>query len=196
MAQDYENLELDRIGTDGRVGRITLNRPEKMNALSQELLFELNDALHEYEADDSVRVIVLKGAGRTFSAGYDLAPPRGGADAVVRRHKAVDDQGRRLMMGIRTGMQQITDIQMYYWNMAKVTIAQVHGYCLAGGCELAMMSDLVCAADDVLRTTWACAASAWPATVSSGRSSSACARPRRCTTRATTSPARRRKRSA
>lgn len=148
MAQDYENLELDRIGTDGRVGRITLNRPEKMNALSQELLFELNDALHEYEADDSVRVIVLRGAGRTFSAGYDLAPARGGADAVVRRHKAVDDQGRRLMMGIRTGMQQITDIQMYYWNMAKVTIAQVHGYCLAGGCELAMMSDLVCAADD------------------------------------------------
>jgi enoyl-CoA hydratase len=148
VAKTFENLELDRVGTDGRVGRITLNRPEKMNSLSQELLFELNEALHNYEADDTVRVIVLRGAGRTFSAGYDLTPPRGGADAVVRRHKVVDDQGRRLMMGIRTGMQQITDIQMYYWNMAKVTIAQVHGYCLAGGCELAMMSDLVVAAED------------------------------------------------
>jgi enoyl-CoA hydratase len=148
MPRTYENVALDRVGTDGRVGRITLNRPEKMNALSQELLFELNDALHDFEADDSVRVIILRGAGRTFSAGYDLAPPQGGADAVVRRHKAVDEKGRRLMMGIRTGMQQITDIQMYYWNMAKVTIAQVHGFCLAGGCELAMMSDMVCAAED------------------------------------------------
>jgi enoyl-CoA hydratase len=148
MARTFENLELDRVGTDGRVGRITLNRPEKMNSLSQELYFEMNEALHDYEADDSVRVIILKGAGRTFSAGYDLTPARGGADGVVRRHKAVDDKGRRLMMGIRTGMQQITDIQMYFWNMAKVTIAQVHGYALAGGCELAMMADLVTAADD------------------------------------------------
>jgi enoyl-CoA hydratase len=148
LATDYENIVIDRVGTDGRVGRITLNRPEKLNSLSQELLFELNDALHALEADDSCRVIILRGAGRAFSAGYDLTPARGGADAVVRRHKVVDDQGRRLLMGIRTGMQQITDIQMYFWNMAKVTIAQVHGYALAGGCELAMMADLVTAADD------------------------------------------------
>jgi enoyl-CoA hydratase len=145
---DYENLIVDRIGTDERVGRITLNRPEKMNALSQELMFELSDALHDFEADSSVRVIILRGAGRTFSAGYDLTPSRGGADAVVRRHKSVDDKGRRLLMGIRTGMQQITDIHMYFWNMAKVTIAQVHGYAVAGGCELAMMADLVVAAED------------------------------------------------
>ena len=51
-------------------------------------------------------------------------------------------------MGIRTGMQQITDIHMYFWNMAKVTIVQVHGFAIAGGCELAMMADLVVAADD------------------------------------------------
>jgi enoyl-CoA hydratase len=146
----YENLLLDRVGTDGRVGRITLNRPEKLNALSQELLFELNDALHDWEADDSVRVIILRGAGRVFSAGYDLTPRGGGADGVVRRYKVVDDQQRRLIMGIRTAMQQITDIQMYFWNMAKATIAQVHGYCLAGGCELAMMADMVVAAEDCL----------------------------------------------
>ena len=54
----YENLLIDRVGTDGRVARITLNRPEKLNALSQELLFEFWDALHVLEADDSVRAII------------------------------------------------------------------------------------------------------------------------------------------
>ena len=146
---DYENLIVDRVGTDERVGRVTLNRPEKLNALSQELLFELNDALHDMEADHSIRTIILRGAGRAFSAGYDLTPSSGkGADAVVRRHQAIDDKGRRLLMNIRTGMQQITDIHMYLWNMAKITIAQVHGYAIAGGCELAMMADMVVAADD------------------------------------------------
>jgi enoyl-CoA hydratase len=149
MARTYENLELDRVGTDGRIGRITLNRPDKMNALSQELLSEFNDALHDYEAEHSVRVVVVRGAGRAFSAGYDLAPPqRTGADAVARSFRQRDEQGRRLLMGTRTGMQQITDIHMYFWNMAKVTIAQVHGWAIAGGCELAMMADLVVAAED------------------------------------------------
>lgn len=148
MAGTFETLELDRVGTDGRVGRITLNRPEKMNSLSQELLFEFNEALHDFEADDSCRVIIVRGAGRTFSAGYDLAPSRGGADAVVRRYTQRDDKQRRLLMNTRTGMQQITDIHMYFWNMAKITVAQVHGYALAGGCELAMMADLVTAAED------------------------------------------------
>lgn len=141
-------LECDRVGTDGRVARVTLNRPEKMNALSQELLFEFNEILHDLEADDSVRVIIVKGEGRAFSAGYDLSPPAGGADAIVRQHKTSDTDGRRLFMGMRTGMQQITDIHMYFWNMAKITIAQVHGYAVAGGCELAMMADLVVAAED------------------------------------------------
>lgn len=148
MDRTFENILIDRAGTDGRVARITLNRPEKMNALSQELLFELTDALHDLEADASAHVIILRGNGRTFSAGYDLTPARGGADGVVRRYRGADDQGRRLLMGTRTGMQQITDIHMYFWNMAKVTIAQVHGYALAGGCELVMMADLVVAAED------------------------------------------------
>ena len=146
---EYENVLMARAGTDDRVGIITLNRPEKLNALSQELLYDFDAALHDMEADHTIRVIVVKGAGRAFSAGYDLTPSqKTGADAVVRRHRGVDDKGRRLLMGIRTGMQQITDIHMYFWNMAKVTIAQVHGYAVAGGCEMAMMADLVVAADD------------------------------------------------
>ncbi len=144
----FETLSCERVGTDGRVARVTLNRPEKMNALSQELLFELNDILHELEADQDTRVIIVKGDGRTFSAGYDLTPAKGGADAIVRQHRTSDSEGRRLFMGMRTGMQQITDIHMYFWNMAKITIAQVHGYAVAGGCELAMMADLVVAAED------------------------------------------------
>jgi enoyl-CoA hydratase len=150
MADDdrFENLLIDRVGVDGRIARITLNRPEKMNALSQELLFEFNDALHDLEADDSARVIIVRGNGRTFSAGYDLTPARGGADAVTRSFKQTDDDGNRLLMSTRGGMQQITDIHMYYWNMQKITVAQIHGYAIAGGCELAMMSDIVVAADD------------------------------------------------
>lgn len=149
MDRQFSTILVDRVGTDGRVARITLNRPEKMNSLSQELLFEFNDALHDLEADPGARVIIVRGAGRGFSAGYDLAPPQGrGADAVHRSYQGRDEQGRRLLMGTRTGMQQITDIHMYFWNMAKVTIAQIHGHAIAGGCELAMMADLVVAAED------------------------------------------------
>lgn len=142
---DYENLIVDRVGTDERVGRITLNRPEKLNVLSKGLLFELNDVLHDMEADHSIRVIILRGAGRAFCAGYDLT---GGGGGPKRRYKGGDDKGRMLIMGVRTSMQQITDIQMYFWNMAKVTVASLHGYAVAGGCELAMMADLVVAAED------------------------------------------------
>ncbi len=145
----FENIELDRLGTDNRIGRITLNRPEKMNALSQELLFEFRDALEFVETDDSIRVLIVRGAGRTFSAGYDLTPPQGtGADAIHRSFRTTDDDGNRLIMNIRAGMSRITDIHLYFWNMQKITIAQLHGYAIAGGFELSMMADLVCAADD------------------------------------------------
>jgi len=99
------------------VGRITLNRPEKMNTLSQELLFELWEALHDYEADDSCRVIIVK-ARTTFSAGYDLTPARAaltvssGATRPLTKAAAAAD-------GHPHGMQQITDIHMYFWNMAR-----------------------------------------------------------------------------
>ena len=145
---EYENLIVDHVGTDGRVGRITLNRPEKLNALSGGLLYELNDVLHDLEADSDTRVIILRGNGRAFCAGYDLTPNPGGGGGPGRRYKSADEKRRMMIMGVRTSMQQITDIQMYFWNMAKVTIASVHGYAAAGGCELTMMADLVVAADD------------------------------------------------
>ena len=144
---DYNTLILERLGAEDRLARVTLNRPEKMNALTGELFTELNDCLHDLEADQRCRVIILRGAGRCFSAGYDLTPGRERRPGE-RRYQTVDDKNRTLMMNVRTSMQQITDVQMYLWNMAKITIAQLHGYALAGGCELAMMTDLVVAADD------------------------------------------------
>ena len=144
---EYNTLILERLGSESRLARITLNRPEKMNALTGELFTELNDCLHDLEADQSCRVIILRGAGRCFSAGYDLTPRRERRPGE-RRYQTVDGKNRTLMMNVRTSMQQVTDVQMYLWNMAKITIAQLHGYALAGGCELAMMTDLVVAAED------------------------------------------------
>ena len=144
---DYNTLLLERLGTEDRLARVTLNRPEKMNALTGELFTELSECLHDLEADQSCRVIILRGAGRCFSAGYDLTPGRERRPGE-RRYQTVDGKNRTLMMNVRTSMQQITDVQMYLWNMAKITIAQLHGYALAGGCELAMMTDLVVAAED------------------------------------------------
>jgi len=92
IMSDYETLVIDRVGTDGRVGRIGLNRPEKLNALSQELLYELNDALHAMEADDSIRSIIVRGEGRAFSAGssrgWERAAVAAGADPGAARMAA------------------------------------------------------------------------------------------------------------
>jgi len=140
----YENLLYDLLD-DGRICKITLNRPEKLNALSNPLLMELNEALHDAEGDPEIRVVILTGAGRAFCAGYDLTAER--RPYKGREYPSRDAENRILMGGMRTSMQQITDIQLYFWNMAKATIAQVGGYCVAGGNELAMMADLVVAGD-------------------------------------------------
>jgi len=140
---DFENLIYEKYGADNRIARITLNRPEKMNSLSHDLLGEFRRALEEAEDDPEVRVIVVKGAGRTFSAGYDLTPgPR-------RQYPAMQGgQQRRSVATIRNNMSRVTDLQMYLFNISKPTIAQVHGYAIAGGTEFAMMHDIVIAADD------------------------------------------------
>ena len=143
----YENLLVDRTGTGDRIARVTLNRPRRANALSDDLIIDLNECLHELEADHEVRVVVLKSAGRGFSGDYDLAEtpsdhPR------AHRFKEVDEQSRSLMANMRASYQKGSDLLLYFWSMQKVTIAQLHGFALAGGCELAMMADLVVASDD------------------------------------------------
>ena len=118
-----------------RTYRITLNRPDKLNALNRAMQMELVAAINEAERDDGVSVIVIKGAGRAFSAGYDLEPRD---KKNVTRDPASD---RRALLDHQRTWWHI-------WDCAKPIIAQVHGYCLAGGTELAMMCDLVVAAED------------------------------------------------
>jgi enoyl-CoA hydratase/carnithine racemase len=140
---DYNTLLYEKLGTENRIARITLNRPEKMNSISQELMEELMAACTEAEFDSDVRVVVVRGAGRTFSAGYDLTPS--GRTRVPYPSMQTD---RRLISNMRYMLLKGAEYQLRFWNLSKVTIAQVHGYAIAGGCEWAMMADIVIAADD------------------------------------------------
>ncbi|GAA1022272.1 enoyl-CoA hydratase [Acrocarpospora pleiomorpha] len=143
--KEYEDLLIERVGTDGRVARISINRPEVLNALRPRTFGELEEALRDLEADDSARVIILRGAGRAFSVGYDIGGP--GATSSPHNPERVydmkDEQGRPLLMNFATRLRQVSDIQLYLFRMSKVTIAETHGHCIAGGMELAMMTDLV-----------------------------------------------------
>jgi len=118
------------------VRRLTLNRPDKRDALSHALRSRLFELLREADADPEVRVVIIRGAGKSFCAGYDLAQdksetppwPISTADGAWARH-------------VLAGWFEMMD-------MATPIIAQVHGYCLAGGTELATACDLVYVADD------------------------------------------------
>lgn len=153
MRTEYDTLYIDRVGIEGRVARITLNRPEKLNAISPHMMGELDAALHDLELDRTARVVILRGAGRCFSTGHDISGP--GQNAASPRNPEMSgtkysEDGRPLTMNFRTMLHAGTDIQMYMWRMAKVTIVQAHGFCLAGGMEFAMMADLVTASEDCL----------------------------------------------
>jgi enoyl-CoA hydratase len=119
------------------VRRLTLNRPEKRNALFNPLRAALFDALHAADRDDAVRVTIVRGAGTCFSAGYDLG---GGNEGTELPFFTAAGEGQ--------WPRHVTDGWMSIWDLAKPVIAQVHGYCLAGGSELATGCDLVYVADD------------------------------------------------
>ncbi len=136
--------------TDRGRARITLNRPEKLNALSIDLQRELNEALWEADNDVSVHAVIIKGAGRAFSAGYDLTARNrasneleyaGGARPTeYRGGQTFDDDAWR--------MEHAQRYRMAIFDMHKPVIAQVHGYCLAGGTDIALMCDMVIVAED------------------------------------------------
>ena len=146
---------------------ITLNRPEKLNSLSAapgQLCDQLHDACLEAEGDDEIRVIVIKGAGRAFSPGYDLDEFATGfaVDPAIRILQ-------RRKIGFRGSMSQHTNRWLEaIWDNKKPVIAQVHGFCLAGGCDLACMCDLTVASEDAMfgytpvRYVSAAVSSLWP----------------------------------
>jgi len=128
--------DLVRYDVDGRVGIVTLNRPEKLNAISLELKRALVARFTEADRDARTSVVVLRANGRSFSAGYDIGPNPARA---ARKGNA---------LAWHDSLSDDVALEMTPWDMGKPVIASVQGHCLGGGCELALMCDLAIAADD------------------------------------------------
>jgi enoyl-CoA hydratase len=154
----HETIELD---VDGAVATITLNRPDKLNALSPQLRDELENALAELRPGDRVRVIRIRGAGRAFCAGYDMTsgasvynsgPSAGaGPGAVPDREAgavAAAELGESSFVLDRERLRESVERWLTIWNYRKPIVAQVHGLCLSGALDLIGVCDLVYAADD------------------------------------------------
>jgi enoyl-CoA hydratase/carnithine racemase len=131
---DDTTVEYDR-DTHEATAVLRLNRPAKLNALSDALTDDLVAGIERAEADDDVRVVVLRGNGDAFSAGYDIGGGSDREDPVP----PIDD----LLDEFEASTEHVHAI----WNCDKPVIAAVHGYCLAGGLDTAMASDLVVAAE-------------------------------------------------
>lgn len=118
------------------VSRITLNRPESRNALNNVLRGELYGQLEANDNNPAVKVTIIRGAGKAFCAGYDLKANNG------------KNQPFHTAPGDGNWARHVVDGFFRVWDLAKPVIAQVHGYCLAGGTELATSCDLVYVAED------------------------------------------------
>jgi len=127
----YATIVVERLGP---VARLTLNRPERANALNQTMLGEINAALDAAEKDADVRVLIVRGAGSAFSSGFDLK------EQMERQPRGLDQW--------RPILRRDFDTVMRFWHFPRPTIAAVRGPCLAGACELALACDLTVAADD------------------------------------------------
>ena len=121
--------------TKGFLAHIRLNRPEKLNAVDPQMARELCAALDRVEGNDEVRVVLLSGAGRAFSAGFDI----NGGDALPG-----ESGGEQ----IKRELIEAFDTIMRFRNCAKPVIAAVHGYCLGSSMELSAVCDLTVASDD------------------------------------------------
>ena len=133
--------ETVRYDTAAGVATLTLDRPERLNTIVPELIDDFEAALDRAEADPEVRVMRLRGAGRAFCAGYDIA---WGAEMM---EEAEGDRPWDPMADQRT-MRRYVDAYMRLWRSPKPVIAQVHGYCVGGGSDFALCSDLIVCAED------------------------------------------------
>ncbi len=132
----YKNLIFEK---KNQIGYLTLNRPSKLNALSKELMVELAQAFDAIEADDEVRVVILTGAGRAFSAGFNIAPVEGEPELYER---SADSWRSELKQNIETFLK--------VWQSGKPYIAAINGYALAGACELAQLCDIKIASEQAV----------------------------------------------
>ena len=132
-----------RYAIDGRIARVTLNRPQRLNAINDKMPGEIRRAIEAANDDDRVHVIVLAGAGRAFCAGYDLKQFAEG-DPQNRWTQAMPWDPMRDYRG----MKQNTDHFFSIWRSAKPVICKVQGYAVAGGSDIALCADLVLMAED------------------------------------------------
>lgn len=133
QANDYQTILFDV--ADG-VAHLQLSRPERLNALSKAMLLEINSAMAAAESDAEVRVIVLSGAGKGFSSGFDLK------EQMQRRPQGAQVWREILDLDFSTTMR--------FWRCAKPTVAAVHGPCVAGAFEMALACDITIAADNAV----------------------------------------------
>jgi enoyl-CoA hydratase len=135
MAQSIKEMETVILERRGKIGLLTLNRPNKLNTISDGILNDLYAGVTELDNDEEIRVIIIKGAGRAFCAGYDLSPREKPFTTILdwRNHA---QHGGRLMFSV--------------WNCKKPVICQIHGYCLGGGCDLAMVCDFTIAGENTM----------------------------------------------
>lgn len=139
----YDLVDIEK---DGVIGRIILNSPEKRNPLGYERLLQIEMAAKEMELDEEIRVIIIKGAGPCFSAGYDITPtPPGEPKRNTPEHGYIHPDRDPMWMSY-----DYEHLRVYttLFDLQKPVIAQVHGHCLAGGSELAAFCDLRIVADD------------------------------------------------
>jgi len=125
---NYETIIYEK---KNRVAKITLNRPEAMNAITRTMFLEIGQALDDAEQDNSISVIVLTGSGKSFCAGVDLK-------FATEELKTLQDQQDLFRLGNKMALEKIE-------GLSKPVIAAIHGYCLAGGFEMMMAADLVIA---------------------------------------------------
>jgi len=135
---DFETITY---AVDGHVAFLTLNRPEVANAQSSRMIDEIDAALDLADADDEVRVVVVGGNGKHFSAGHDLKDILSGADEWARMRDTPEGK-------LRHEQVMYWDKSLRLRNFRKPTIASVHGAVAAAGLMLACMCDLIVAADD------------------------------------------------
>lgn len=127
-----------RVDVDGRIATITLNRPERLNAINDDMPGEIRQAVEACNADDRVHVIVLRGAGKAFCAGYDLKEyAEGDSTNEVTQSLPWDP-----MLDYKF-MKKNTEDFMSLWRSYKPTIARVHGYAAAGGSDIATCCDFI-----------------------------------------------------
>ncbi|HUH83446.1 MAG TPA: enoyl-CoA hydratase/isomerase family protein [Stellaceae bacterium] len=129
----YETIHYE---TRGPVALITLNRPERLNAMNAAMLRELNQAMDMAEASDAVRAIVLAGAGNGFCSGFDLKEQAEARPSGVKEWRPL--------------LRRDFDTVMRFWHSPKPTVAAVEGPCLAGGCELAVACDITIAGESAV----------------------------------------------